>query len=209
MSLPGRAGLPRPTPRPPRLLRPTPRPPRRPGTGVYAPPRPRAASRLRPAGRRLRGGEHRQRHSGYARRAGRHRSHAGGRHRRLRRAAGHGGAGRARLPDRELLAPAHPRRHRLYPAQAAVRCRRQNKARDGAICPAGRITSVSPASADPRPLFIPLALFNRGSPDGLAAFTSGKELCRTNRGTCAPPGYQRRNRPKAFGSDLHLAPIAR
>ncbi len=64
----------------------------------------------------LRGGEHRQRHPGDPRRAGRHRGHAGGHHRRLRRAAAHGGAGRTRLPDRELLAPADPRRRRLSQA---------------------------------------------------------------------------------------------
>jgi len=44
--------------------------------------------------------------------------------------------GRARLPDRELLAPATTGRRRLSPAQAAAGCRRQEerqrKARDSA-----------------------------------------------------------------------------
>ena len=77
---------------------------------------PCATSRFRTAGRRLRGGEHRQRHPGDARRAGRGRGHAGGHYRRLRRAAGHRGPGRTRLPDRELLAPAASRRRGLSPA---------------------------------------------------------------------------------------------
>ncbi len=51
------------------------------------------------------GGEHRQRHPPHTRWDG-HRGDPGGHHRRLRRAAGHGGHRRARLPGRELLAPA-------------------------------------------------------------------------------------------------------
>ena len=102
----------------------------------------RYSARLRPAGRRVRGGEHRQRHPGDAWWAGRHRGHAGGHHRWFRRAAGHGGAGRARLPDSELLAPARPRRHRLYPAPAAGGCRRQKEKQRKARGAAGWLTAL-------------------------------------------------------------------
>jgi hypothetical protein len=82
-------------------------------------PRPEVSTWFRPAGSGLRGGEHRQRHPRNARRAWRHRSYDGRHHRRLRHAAADGGAGRYRLPNRELLAPADPRRRRLSPAQTA------------------------------------------------------------------------------------------
>jgi len=65
---------------------------------------------LRPAGCRVRGGEHRQRHPAHPRRARRGRGDAGGYQRRLRLAAGHRGAGRARLPGGQLLAASDPRR---------------------------------------------------------------------------------------------------
>src|SRR6266702_4384632 len=64
------------------------------------------------------GGEHRQRHPPHTRWAGRHRGDPGGHHRRLRRAAGHGGHRRARLPGRELLAPAAARGRGLPAPQA-------------------------------------------------------------------------------------------
>jgi hypothetical protein len=72
-----------------------------------------------------------------------YRGHPGGRHRRLRRAPRHGGAGRDRLPDRELLAPAHPRRDRLHPAPAAPGRRRQDKASVQAAGRTGQIASAS------------------------------------------------------------------
>src|SRR6266536_6452075 len=50
-----------------------------------------------------------QRDPDHPRRAGSHRGHPGGHHRRFRRAAGNRRAGRARLPDRQLLASAAAR----------------------------------------------------------------------------------------------------
>src|SRR5262249_35674165 len=75
------------------------------------------------------------RHPPDAGRARRRRSHDGRRHRRLRRAAAHGRAGRTRLPDRELLAPADPRRRRLSAAQAAPKCHRPRETRDTPVAP--------------------------------------------------------------------------
>jgi hypothetical protein len=60
-------------------------------------------------------------------------------------AAADGGTGRTRLPDRELLAPADPRRHRLSPAQATARRGKPDKTCDPA---GGRATWTNSAIAD-------------------------------------------------------------
>jgi hypothetical protein len=96
------------------------RPALRPALARSDVPRGALPARFWAAGRRLRGGEHRQRHPGNARQAGSGRGHAGGHHRGLRRAAGDRGPGRTRLPARELLASAAARCRGLSPGQAPV-----------------------------------------------------------------------------------------
>ena len=87
----------------------------------------------------------------------------------------------ARLPDRELLAPAHPRRDRLYPAPAAPGRRRQS----------------------PRPCSPARRSHNTGRLHfGKRIMPNGPWCLRTVR-------ISLRCRPKADGIDRRLAPIAR